>query len=443
MMNSNQFYVPIGELEDFISQKQTKVITRNCLKYVSPHPSGGCIVRFQLLVPESIVVFVAPSGCGRHGAIAGIQQGYKKRLFILQVDETDIVTSRHLERIPLVVEEILSGIKVPPKAIFVTATCIDDLLGSDYDSIAKYLEAKHGIPVKAGHMDPTAMDGKTPPQLTVQEVAYNFLQPSREGNINAVNIIGGVTNIDRRSELHQVLADAGLGTCKHIADCKSFEEFQLMGRSAYNLLIKPAGKLAVEQMKKKLGIPYSYVPAAYGLGEIDATYHKLEDFFGVELNTSKYRAEALEAISSHRQELEGLCVSVGAAANASPFELARALTEYGFEVPYIFGRDILATDWVHIKWLKQNFPGIKVFTDEHPSMIGFSRNKLKVDLAIGFDAGYFCSEAKTLLLNSDTQLYGYRGTVALLESMLDVFQEPQNFKKQLYDGHDCMSSDQR
>jgi len=443
MATNNQYYVPIGEFEDFISRKQTNVLPSNCLKYVSPSPSGWCIVRFQLLVPESIVLFVAPSGCGRHGAIAGLQHGYKNRLFILQVDETDIVTGRHLERIPLAMEEILSGIKVRPKAIFVTATCIDDLLGSDYDSIAKYLEAKHEIPVKAGHMDPIAMGGKTPPQLTVQEVAYNFLEPSTEGTVNAVNIIGGVTNIDRRSELHQVLADAGLGTCKHIADCKSFEEFQLMSRSAYNLLIKPAGKLAAEQMKKKLGIPYCYVPAAYGLGEIDATYRKLEEFFGIELNTSRYRAEAREAVSSYRQKLEGLCVSVGAAANASPFELARALTEYGFEVPYIFGRDILATDWVHIKWLKRHFPGIKVFTDEHPSMTGFSSNKLKVDLAIGFDAGYFCSEAKTLLLNSDTQPYGYRGTVWLLESMLDVFQKPQNFRKELYEcRHGSLRSDQ-
>jgi nitrogenase molybdenum-cofactor synthesis protein NifE len=252
VINSNQFYVPIGELEDFISHRQTKVLPLNCLKYASPQPGGWCIVRFQLLVPESIVLFVAPSGCGRHGAIAGIHYGYKKRLFNLQVDERDIVTSRHLERIPLAIEEILSDIKVRPKAIFITASCMDDLLGSDYDSIAKHLEIKYGIPVRVGHMDPIAVGGKTPPQLTVQEVAYDFLQPSKEGPVNAVNIIGSVTNIDKRSEFYQVLAEAGLGTCKHIADCKTFEEFQLMSRSAYNLLIKPAGKLAVEQMKKKL-----------------------------------------------------------------------------------------------------------------------------------------------------------------------------------------------
>ena len=434
MKPNKQFHVSISELEDLILEKQTKVLPLNCLKYASPHPDGWCIVRFQLLVPESIVLFVAPSGCGRHGSIAGIQHGYKKRLFILQVDEIDIVTSRHLERVPLAVEEILADMKIRPKAIFVTASCIDDLLGSDYDSIAKDLEAKHGIPVKACHMDPIALDGKTPPQLTVQEVAYDFLQPPKEGTIDAVNIIGGVTNIDQRSELHQVLADAGLGRCKHITDYKLFEEFQLMSRSAYNLLIKPAGKLAAVQMKKKLGIPYSYVPAVYGLESIDETYHQLEEFFGVDLNTSRHRAEAQEVISFYQQKLRGLCVAVGAAANASPFELARALTGYGFQVPYIFGRDILPTDWMHIKWLKQHCPSIKVFTDEHPSMTRFLNRKLKVDLAIGFDAGYFCSEAKTLLLNADTQPYGYRGAVSLLESMLDVFQKPQNFRKQLYDG---------
>jgi nitrogenase molybdenum-cofactor synthesis protein NifE len=175
------------------------------------------------------------------------------------------------------------------------------------------------------------------------------------------------------------------------------------------------------------------VPAAYGLEAIDATYHKLEEFFGAELNTITYREEAEQAISIYRQKLEGLSVSVGALANASPFELARALTEYGFHVPYIFGRDILATDWAHIKWLKEHCSHIKVLTDEHPSMTEFLSRKLKVDLAIGFDAGYLCSEAKTLLLGPDTQPYGYRGVVSLLENMLSVFQNPQNFRKQLYD----------
>ncbi|MBT9165808.1 MAG: Light-independent protochlorophyllide reductase subunit B [Chloroflexi bacterium] len=430
-MSSNAFYLPISEVGGVGSHWQRKVMPSNCLHYCPPSAGGWGIIRVGLLVPESVMLFVSPAGCGRHGAIAGIQLGFKKRLFLLYLGEVDIVTGQHMERIPQAVADILATAQRRPKALLICATCVDALLGSDYDGLTRQLEAEHKIPVRICHMDPIAMDGKTPPPLTVQEAVYSFLQPSRQKE-PAVNIIGNFAPIDAESEFYDVMADAGIGAVRHIAACSSLEEFQLMSRSTHNVLIKQGGRLAVRQMQERLGIPFCFAPVAYGLETIAQTYHTLGEFLGVELCTERYREEAEEAINSYQSALGPLSVAVGSTANASPFELARALTEYGFRVRYVFADLILDFDVEHVEWLKHHTPDVEVFTNVHPTMVDFLNCGLTADLAVGFDAGYFCSGAKTVPLTLDSQPYGYRGVISLLREMLNAFEHPSNHREQMY-----------
>ncbi len=430
-MNSEAFHLSVSELGDTASHWQRKVMPPNCLHYCPPSSGGWGIIRVGLLVPESAMLFVSPAGCGRHGAVAGIQLGFKKRLSFLYLDEMDVVTGQHMENIPQAVAEILATTRPRPKAMLICATCIDDLLGSDYDGLARQLEAEQGIPVRICHMDPIAMDGKTPPTFTVQETIYDFLQPSSEKE-QAVNIIGNFAPIDAESEFYEVLAAAGVSEVRHIAACAGLEEFQLMSRATHNLLIKPDGRLAVRQMEEKLGIPYCFAPVAYGLDTIAQTYRTLEEFLGVELCPERYREEAQEAIRSYQHALGPLSVAVGSTANASPFELARALTEYGFRVRYIFADLILDFDLEHVEWIKCHTPDIKVFTNVHPTMVDFLNQGLTADLAVGFDAGYFCSGAKTVPLSLDSQPYGYQGVLTLFREILRALENPQSHREQMY-----------
>lgn len=118
--------------------------------------------------------------------------------------------------------------------------------------------------------------------------------------------------------------------------------------------------------------------------------------------------------------------------NACPFELARALLSYGFEVPYIFTDQVLDIDRENINWLAERRPHIKLFTNAHPSMANFLDEKLKVDLAIGFDAGYFCSGAKTAALSMDCQAYGFEAANSLLKEMRLAMNNPHSHREQMY-----------
>ena len=76
------------------------------LEYNSPGAQGFGVKRAGLAIPGSVMLLLAPGCCGRNTTILSELGGYSERFFYLMMDETDIVTGRHLKKVPQAVEEI-------------------------------------------------------------------------------------------------------------------------------------------------------------------------------------------------------------------------------------------------------------------------------------------------------------------------------------------------
>ena len=76
------------------------------LAFNSPGAEGFGVKRAGLAVPDSIMLIVAPGCCGRNTSLISSMPEYNDRFFYLMMDETDIVTGRHLKKIPKAVKEI-------------------------------------------------------------------------------------------------------------------------------------------------------------------------------------------------------------------------------------------------------------------------------------------------------------------------------------------------
>ncbi len=70
------------------------------LAFNSPGAEGFGVKRAGLAIPGSVMLVVAPGCCGRNTSLISEIPGYEGRFFYLTMDETDIVTGRHLSRIP-------------------------------------------------------------------------------------------------------------------------------------------------------------------------------------------------------------------------------------------------------------------------------------------------------------------------------------------------------
>jgi nitrogenase molybdenum-cofactor synthesis protein NifE len=400
--------------------------------YMAPDGGGWGVVRMALTVPESAVLMAAPLVCGRGSAIRALQLGYRRRFFFLELSERDAITGAQAGRIEEAASEILDEAKGRIKALFLCATCIDDLLGTDYSSIERRLAERHHTEVRTIALKPIAADGKRPSGLVTQEAMYDLLEPSalKDGGLN---VLGSMSPIDSSSELHAVLAAAGFGPLRHVGSCSSFAEFQMMGRSRNNLLVRPSGRLAAKLLERKLGIPSVHAPVSYGLETVDWAYAALGEALGRDLPIDRARAEAVDAIEAFRvRRRRAPRVAVGSSVNASAFELARALIGYGLDVHCVFANAFLDYDIPHIAWLKEKAPKLRVYAVSHTSMAEFLDWKLSVDLAFGFEAGYFCSASPTVNLSSDRQDFGYRAIESLLDTIERELSEPKPHRESMY-----------
>ena len=84
------------------------------LAFNSPGAEGFGVKRAGLAVPGSIMLIVAPGCCGRNTSLISSMREYDNRFFYLMMDETDIVTGRHLKKIPKAVAEICEGLEKKP-----------------------------------------------------------------------------------------------------------------------------------------------------------------------------------------------------------------------------------------------------------------------------------------------------------------------------------------
>lgn len=418
----------LEEVKNEHSLLKDKRLYSHCLHYTAPSFGGWGIVRVGMLVPESVMLFIAPPACGRHGAIAGIQLGFKHRLFYLYIEEVDLVLGRHMDLVSEAVEDIMLSCAKKPGAFLLCITCVDHLLGSDYEPIVKQIETRYGIPARLCHMNPIVTEGKTPPQLNIQKSVYSFI-PKAQKKDKGINIFGSYVPIHETSELYQVLENAGFREIRHIGNCNSINDLEKMGESAFNLLIRPEGMLAAKYMEENLNIPYCYVPVSYSLYSIDKNYKTIEKLLGVSLDTEAYKKGAISEIEALLNQLGTLSLAVSSGANAMPFELSRALTEFGFIVKYIFCDEIASSDLEHLNWLWEHSPDTKVLTNIYPGMTAFAQELNTVDMAIGFTAGYYCRCTKTVPLTLDIQPFGYNGILYLLESMKKAWEKPIDLEK--------------
>lgn len=415
-----------------------------CLRFVAPSGGGWGIVRGALAVPESAMLFVAPRGCGRHGSIASLLNGYRHRVFYLDVPEEDFVMGGHVERAEQVVGKIMEVLPPSrrPRAFFICATCVDDLLGSDFDGVCDMAARRYGIPFSRCHMNPITRNSTTPPALNLQRSIYRMLwQPAAWGpdpaggverDPGAVNLLGGFVPVDAGSELYQVLARAGLPRVRQLPACGTFDDFLAMRASRANIMLKAHASLAAKDMEERLGIPSVRLRGGITFDRIAADYAALSEFLGVPLDTGEAREAARQAEEDARPWLTGLEVGVGANLNGSSFEIALLLARLGARIAFIVSDGVAPSEWPSVVALRELQPDVPVYPSTHPGNSLYCEVPERADVGLGFDAATMAPGSKLVEFASDVEPFGYEKPVALLRAIREALRGSTDAREALY-----------
>ena len=385
------------------------------LAFNSPGAEGFGVKRAGLAVPGSIMLIVAPGCCGRNTSMISSMKEYNNRFFYLCMDETDIVTGRHLKKIPKAVASICESLEKKPSVVMICITCVDALLGTDMERVCRKAEEKAGLPVRPCYMYALTREGRKPPMVHVRQSLYSLLKPGhKKGNV--VNLLGYFSPLVDDCELYTLLQEAGVKTIHEISRCEDFEEYKKMSEANFNLVLHPEARFAAEDFHDRLKIPFIELRRLYQIDKIGSQYQAFGAALGIEFHAEEQKKQAQEAIESFRKVCPDPVFAVGECANADPFELSLALVKYGFKVAEIYGT-ITGENFIYIRQLKKLSPQTKIFSNMEPTMLYYDPAESGVTLTIGKDACYYHPNTKGIHWNEERQPFGYAGVRRLFEAL--------------------------
>ena len=361
------------------------------------------------------MLIVSPGCCGRNTSVLSSMRAYQDRFYYLLMDETDIVTGRHLKKIPKAVAEICEGLKKKPSVVMICITCVDALLGTDMERVCHKAEEYAGVPVRPCYMYALTREGRKPPMVHVRQSLYSLLEPAKKKG-NVVNLLGFFSPLVDDCELYDILHSAGIKTIHEISRCRNFDEYKTMSEANFNLVLHQEARAAAEDFHERLKIPFIELRRLYQTDKIENQYQAFGSVLGVTFDTTEYRKAAEQAVENFRKVCPDASFAVGECMNGDPFELALALVRYGFQVPEIYGT-ITAENFVYIRHLAKLSPGTKIFSNMEPTMLYYDPVESGVTLTIGKDACYYHPNTKGIHWNEERQPFGYAGVRKLFEAL--------------------------
>ena len=388
------------------------------LAFNSPGAQGFGVKRAGLAVPGSVMLLVAPACCGRNTAALGCEASLAERFFYLMQDDTDIVTGRHLARIPEAVKEVCESCAKRPSAVMICITCVDALLGTDMERVCRKASDYAGVPVVPCYMYALTREGRLPPMVSVRRSVYSLLQP-REKVPTSMNILGFFSPLRDDSELYPMLKSAGIHTIREISRCADFAEYQAMAEANFNLVLNQEARHAAADLRKRLGIPSVELARLYRTDKIANQYRLLGQAVGAEFDDAPYREKAEQAIENFRTKHGRRTFAVGEWLNADPFELALALIGNGFSVSEIFGT-VGGSNFVYVKKIAALSPDTKIYSNLSPTMMFYDGKLSACDTVIGRDAMYYHPGLPGVPWNEERQPFGYAGVTALFAALADA-----------------------
>lgn len=392
--------------------------TPAAIDFNSPGAQGFGVKRAGLSVPGSIMLLVSPGCCGRNTAALSGSGHYGERFAYLALDETDIVTGNHLQRIPEAVCAFVVCRRERPSVVMVCLTCADALLGTDMERVCRKAEAAAGVPVRPCYMYALTRESQRPPMQAVRETIYGLLQP-RKKRTRQANLLGFFTPVARDSELFSLLGQAGIRRAAELARCQTYEEFASLAAANFNLVLSDEAMGAALALEKRLGIPAIRLRRLYETAKIAKQYQALAHILGIapeDFTAAEVREQAEQAADAFCQQYgRETVLAIGSRLNANPFDLALALVRRGLAV-----REILAVpsaaDAFYLRELARCSPATRIYSLLEPTMLCYREDRA-VTLALGADACLCHPHAKHVTWNDEEQPFGYQAVRALFEHM--------------------------
>ncbi len=177
--------------------------------------------------------------------------GMKGRCVSVRLDTHD-VTFGSAEKVEEAFEELMPEYK--PSCIFLISTCVIEIIGDDFDAIAKRMQKKYNIPVLPIHTEHFKCEDHLPGIQRAMTACADLMQ--KQENNGSVNVLGQRMGDFTKSELYRILNENNIKINIQLPKECSIAEIKTATRASLNIVVNETALELAEKMKEKFGVDY-------------------------------------------------------------------------------------------------------------------------------------------------------------------------------------------
>ncbi len=390
------------------------------LEYSSPARGMWNIAHTGMLIPEAHEIFVCAKGCLRGVVLTAAEMNALDRYSAIEVREENVLQGGMEELMIEGVADIIEKLPYRPRAILLFISCQHFFLAYEQKPVFAALRERFpDIHFLDCYMIPTLRKSGMTPTIRMQIQMYRMWEKSSHVS-KKVNLIGSNLRTARSSELVRIVEEAGYEFWD-LHRCETFDDYLRMADARLNLVYDPTGRKAAEDVKRRLGMDYLYLPFSYDADELEETYGRLAKALAIEPPDLAADRERAERAIVHAAEVIGdTPIVMDYTFTFRILSFARMLLEHGFHVTEIYADAFVPEDEENFLWIREHFPEIQISATARPAM-RFVHGAAGQVLAVGQKAAYFAGTDHFVNVAESGGYYGFDGIVQVMELMEDAF----------------------
>lgn len=252
-------------------------------------------------IKDAYIIEFGPAGT-THFAIEGLMQlnaDHEANVYTTHISETDISFGKE-DRLENAILEI-DG-QYHPKYIFVMASSISAIIGTDIESICYKMQEKVNAKLISINTGGYAGDHTVGIETTIEMICKEIVQETENKKEKTYNIIGNNADLfnflSDVEEIKSIMKKAfGYDLNTTFTAYTSIDELEKAGEAEFNIVLRGEGIKGAEVLKKKNHMDY-YYGRPYGLEGTALWIRNMADQLGIEVNED-YIVEQTRKLRKH------------------------------------------------------------------------------------------------------------------------------------------------
>jgi hypothetical protein len=227
------------------------------------------------------------------------------------------------------IEQMLQELGDWLKSVIIYTGCQTRFVGLDFAGLLKAIERRY--PITASHFEESDFpetDGYAPARHNPVDSVLRQLPQGDGAAHNGVLLLNNGFSFSPSNELPGLLGRK-LHTIGEVGD---WDDFASLANASLSLVTSAQMLATARAILQRQGIPYVYLPTDYRLEGVEDAYGKLAEATGEPIDCTSAANKAKRDIDSAHRVLGNQSISLLAQGCERPWNLARALCEYGFNV---------------------------------------------------------------------------------------------------------------